>query len=113
MAFFGFTLAQVLLLLGGAAALTVALHMLRAHHRRTEVPFLPLWERVLQPDPSMRVTLPSYQVPDSWRWVIEQVNGEQTVGALFARCARQSGLDEEDAMRAIFLGVTCKMFEAA
>jgi len=83
------------------------------HPSELEAALSPLWERVLQPDPFMRATLPSYQVPDSWRWVIEQVNGEQTVGALFARCARQSGLDEEDALRAIFLGVSCQLVKAA
>jgi hypothetical protein len=52
-------------------------------------------------------------LPDAWRWVIEQVNGERTTGALFARCARQAGLDEEDALRAIFLGVSCSLVKAA
>lgn len=47
MELFGLTLGQVLFVLGGASALTVALHMLRAHHKRAPVPFLPLWESVL------------------------------------------------------------------
>jgi hypothetical protein len=86
---------------------------LELHPSELEAALAPLWERVLRPDPFLRKTLDAYQLPDAWRWVIEQVNGEQTVGALFARCARQSGLDEEDAMRAIFLGVSCQLFEAA
>jgi serine/threonine-protein kinase len=83
------------------------------HPSELEAALSPLWERVLRPDPFLKATLDSYQLPDAWSWVIKQVNGEQTVGALFARCARQAGLDEEDAMRAIFLGVSCQMFEAA
>jgi hypothetical protein len=86
---------------------------LELHPSELEAALAPLWERVLRPDPFLRKTLDAYQLPDAWRWVIEQVNGEQTVGALFARCARQAGLDEEDAMRAIFLGVSCQLFEAA
>ena len=57
--------------------------------------------------------LGAYQVPDAWHWVITQAQGEVTVGSLFARCCRQSGLDEEDAMRALYLGVSCQLLDAA
>lgn len=86
---------------------------MQLHPSELEAALSPLWERVLQPSVEPPAPLSAYQVPDSWRWVITQARGETTVGALFARCCRQSGLDEEDAMRALFLGVSCDLLKAA
>ena len=47
MELFGLSLAQLAAVFGGAATLAVLLHLLRAHRRRQQVPFLPLWEGVL------------------------------------------------------------------
>ena len=38
---------------------------------------------------------------------------EVYASALFALASRQSGIDEEEAMRAIFLGVSCQLLQAA
>jgi serine/threonine-protein kinase len=78
-----------------------------------EAALSPMWEKVLLPAQQPPASLSAYQMPDSWRWVIEQARGDATVGALFARCARQSGLDEEEAMRALFFGVSCQLLNAA
>ncbi len=83
------------------------------HPSELEAALAPLWEKVLKPAQSPEGTIGSYQVPDAWRWVIEQARGDQTVGSLFARCTLQSGLDPEDAMRALFLAVSCRLLEAA
>lgn len=47
MQLFGLTLAQLLAVFGAAATIAVLLHLLRAHRRRVQVPFLPLWDGVL------------------------------------------------------------------
>jgi hypothetical protein len=86
---------------------------LQLHPSELEAGLSPLWERVLRPATEPPAPLGAYQLPDAWRWVIAQAKGETTVGSLFARCCRQSGLDEEDAMRALFLGVSCQLLEAA
>lgn len=86
---------------------------MQLHPAALEAALSPLWEKVLQPTSEPPAPLSAYQVPDAWRWVITQARGEATVGALFARCCRQSGLDEEDAMRALFLGVSCELLQAA
>jgi serine/threonine-protein kinase len=78
-----------------------------------EAALSPLWEKVVRPKSQPPAPLSSYQVPDAWHWVITQARGEATVGSLFARCCRQSGLDEEDAMRALYLGVSCELLDAA
>jgi serine/threonine-protein kinase len=85
---------------------------LELHPSELEAALSPMWEKVLRPAAQAPAPLGAFQVPDAWRWVIQQANGEATVGALFGRCARQSGLDEEDAMRAIFLGISCQLLEA-
>jgi eukaryotic-like serine/threonine-protein kinase len=86
---------------------------LALHPSELEAALAPLWERVLRPAQRPDGSISAYQVPDSWRWVAEQVRGDQTVAALLARCSQQSGLDIEDAMRALFLCVSCRLFEAA
>jgi serine/threonine-protein kinase len=86
---------------------------MKLHPSELEAALSPLWEKVLKPAIEPPAPLGAYQVPDPWRWVIGQVSGQTTVGALFARCCRQSGLDEEDAMRALYLGVSCELIEAA
>src|SRR5262249_19742310 len=86
---------------------------MQLHPSELEAALSPMWENVLRPSHQPPAPLSAYQVPDSWRWVISQARGESTVGALFARCSRQSGLDEEDAMRALYLGVSCELLDAA
>lgn len=78
-----------------------------------EAALSPLWEKVLRPSRGAPATVGAYQLPDAWRWVIEQARGTHTVGSLFGCCAVQSGLEPEDAMRALFLGVSCQLLEAA
>ncbi|MFI5308189.1 MAG: protein kinase [Polyangiales bacterium] len=86
---------------------------LQLHPSELEAGLSPMWETVVRPSIEPPAPISAYQMPDSWRWVLTQARGESTVGALFARCCRQSGLDEEDAMRALFLGVSCQLLQAA
>ena len=83
------------------------------HASELEAALAPLWEKVLRAPVTGLAAVANYQVPDAWRWVIQQARGDQTVGSLFARCTMQSGLDVEDAMRALFLGVSCRLLEVA
>jgi serine/threonine-protein kinase len=86
---------------------------LALHASELEAALAPLWEKVLRTVPSTEGSFAAYQLPDAWRWVIQQARGDQTVGSLFARCTMQSGLDVEDAMRALFLAISCRLLEAA
>lgn len=83
------------------------------HASELEAALAPLWEKVLRAPVTGQAALTTYQMPDAWCWVIQQARGDQTVGSLFARCTMQSGLDVEDAMRALFLGVSCRLLEVA
>jgi hypothetical protein len=83
------------------------------HASELEAALAPLWEKVLRAPLTGLAPLTTYQLPDSWCWVIQQARGDQTVGSLFARCTMQTGLDVEDAMRALFLGVSCRLLEVA
>jgi serine/threonine-protein kinase len=76
-----------------------------------EAALAPLWEKVIRPPLEPHASMSAYQLPDSWRWVLQQARGDQTVGSLFARCTMQSGLDAEDAMRALFLAISCRLVE--
>jgi serine/threonine-protein kinase len=83
------------------------------HASELESALAPLWEKVLRAPVGGLAAVTNYQLPDAWRWVIQQARGDQTVGSLFARCTMQSGLDVEDAMRALFLGVSCRLLDVA
>ena len=86
---------------------------MQLHPSELEAALSPLWEKVLRQAPAPSAPLSAYQVPDAWGWVINHAQGDTTTGALFARCSRQAGLDEEDAMRALFLGLACELLQAA
>jgi len=86
---------------------------MQLHATEVEAALSPLWETVVRPAEEPAAPLSAYQVPDPWAWVISQARGDATVGALFARCCRQSHVDEEDAMRALYLGVSCELLAAA
>lgn len=81
------------------------------HASELEAALAPLWEKVVRPPLEPQASMAAYQLPDSWRWVLQQARGDQTVGSLFARCTMQSGLDAEDAMRALFLAISCRLVE--
>lgn len=83
------------------------------HASELEAALAPLWEKLLVLPQQSMGSLVSYQLPDAWSWVIKQAKGDQTVGSIFARCNMQSGLDAEDAMRALFLAVSCRLLEVA
>jgi len=78
-----------------------------------EAALTPTWERVLRRVGNPPAPADAYQMPESWRWVIEQARGEDTVGSLFGRCTMQSGLDADEAMRALFLGMSCQLLDAS
>src|SRR5262245_42716019 len=55
MQLFGFSLVQLLGVLGAASALTVALYLLKLRRRRVAVPFIALWETLLADRQSSRL----------------------------------------------------------
>jgi serine/threonine protein kinase len=73
----------------------------------------PMWEKVLHPSSLPPASLSAYQVPDQWRWVLEQARGDATVGVIFARTTAQAGIDAEEALRALFLGISCQLVQTA
>ena len=85
---------------------------MQLHATEVEAALSPLWETVVRPAEQPSAPLSAYQLPDAWNWVLAQARGDVTVGSLFARCCRQSGVDEEDAMRALYLGVSCELLAA-
>jgi eukaryotic-like serine/threonine-protein kinase len=83
------------------------------HPSELEAALAPIWEKVLIPAAIPPASLSAYQVPDEWRWVIEQAQGNSTVGTVFTRSSGKLGIDSVEAMRALFLGISCQLLEAA
>lgn len=78
------------------------------HPSELESALTPLWEKVIAPSGDAPAPLSAYQVPDTWRWVLSQVKGTATVGQLFSTSHR-GGVDPVDALRALFLGISCQI----
>lgn len=74
---------------------------------------VPMWEKVLLPSAAPPAALSAYQVPDQWRWVLEQARGDATVGVIFNRTTAQGGIEAEEALRALFLGISCQLVGTA
>ncbi len=83
------------------------------HPSELEAALAPIWEKVLRPADTPPASLSAYQVMDEWRWVIEQAKGNSTVGTVFTRSSGKMGIDSEEAMRALFLGISCQLLQAA
>jgi len=81
---------------------------LQLHPSELEAALSPLWERVITPTHSAPAPLSAYQVPDTWSWVLSQATGTATVGHIFSN-SHKSGVDPVDALRALFLGVSCQV----
>ncbi len=82
------------------------------HPSELDAALAPLWEKVLRPAEASPASLSAYQVPDEWRWVLAQAKANATVGSVFTRTISQEGIDAEDALRALFLGISCQLVEA-
>jgi serine/threonine-protein kinase len=86
---------------------------MQLHASELEAALSPMWETVVRRRANPPAPVTAFQPPDAWRWVLDRAGDAVTVGGLFGQVSRQSGLDGEDAMRAIFLGVSCGLLEAA
>jgi hypothetical protein len=83
------------------------------HPSEVEAALAPIWETVVRVRPDPPAPLTAYDLPDAWSWLLRRADDGATVGGLFGVASRQSGIDEEEAMRAIFLGVSCQILQAA
>ncbi len=82
------------------------------HPSELESALTPLWEKVIAPAHNAPAPLSAYQVPDTWRWVLHQVKGTATVGHIFS-ASQKGGVDPVDALRALFLGISCQIVRPA
>jgi len=82
------------------------------HPSELEAAYAPIWEKVLKPADTPLASLSAYQVSGEWRWVIEQAKENSTVGSVFAHSSGKMGIDSEEAMRALFLGKSCRLLQA-
>ena len=73
----------------------------------------PVQRRVLRKNPAPPATLASYRLPGEWERVIDTVDGRATLAGIIAREYAQSGLDAEQVQRALYLGLSVELIEAA
>jgi serine/threonine protein kinase len=73
----------------------------------------PLQSRVLRPNPKASATLRAFRLSDSWERVFSLIDGRTTTAGILARLHAQPDLDPNEAQRALYLGLSCELIEAA
>lgn len=81
--------------------------------RQMEAALRPVQRRVLRPSPRAPAPLHAYRLPREWERVLGEVDGTSTAAGILAREYAKGGLDAEEAQRALYLGLSCELIEAA
>lgn len=74
----------------------------------------PIQRRILRPNPKAPAPVSAYRLPSEWERVLATaVDGQTTTAAILARERARGGLVEEEAQRALYLGLSCELIDAA
>jgi eukaryotic-like serine/threonine-protein kinase len=74
----------------------------------------PVQRRVLRPNAKAPAPVGAFRLPPEWERIIgREVDGRRTAASIVAREAARGVLDAEEAQRAIYLGLSCELIEAA
>ena len=77
-----------------------------------EAALTPIRGRVLRPHPAPPAPISSYRLPADWEQVIRAVEREPTLDRLLVE-EHEAGLDPEHVRRAVYLGLSCELIDAA
>jgi len=83
-----------------------------AHPEELEHALESVRERVLIRSTAPSMPLSAYRVPETWQQLIAGVNGKGTLASIVAR-ESAAGHDVEDVYRALYLGLSCELIQAA
>ncbi len=83
-----------------------------AHPEELERALESVRERVLMRATAPSMPLSAYRVPETWQHLIAGVNGKGTLASIVAR-ESAAGHDVEDVYRALYLGLSCELIQAA
>jgi serine/threonine protein kinase len=81
--------------------------------QQMEAALKPLHSRVLRLSTKALAPVRAFRLPPAWERVIGQVDGTATTAIVIARASTRHGLPPMDAQRAIYLGLSCELIEAA
>lgn len=83
----------------------------RLHPAELDAALDPLGERLLHRAPDPAVGLGAFRVPETWRRVVETVDGQHTVAMILAQEAAR-GVDPDEVMRALVLATAVGLVSA-
>ncbi|HEY8430862.1 MAG TPA: serine/threonine-protein kinase [Sandaracinaceae bacterium] len=79
-----------------------------------EAALRPVARRILRPNPKAPAPISAYRLPPEWERILEkEVDGHTTAAGILAREYARGGLDTEEVQRALYLGLSCELIEAA
>ncbi|MFT3927235.1 MAG: serine/threonine-protein kinase [Myxococcales bacterium] len=84
-----------------------------AHPAELEAALEPVRERVLVRTSAPPMPLAAYRLPTAWSSLLQQVNGQSTLGSIVARESARRGAEVEDVYRALYLGLSCELLRTA
>lgn len=73
----------------------------------------PVHQRALRQNATPPVEMRSFRLPRAWERILEEVNGRSTPAAIVAHELSQNGLEPEQVQRALYLGLSCDLIQAA
>jgi serine/threonine-protein kinase len=78
-----------------------------------EAALKPVLRRTLRQNPAAPAPRQAYRLPASWDHLLAEIDGASTTASILARDYAGVGLDGEQVQRAIYLGLSCELIEAA
>jgi hypothetical protein len=68
----------------------------------------------LRPNAKAPAPLSSFRLPPEWERILgEAIDGHTTAAGIVAREQARGGLDPQETQRALYLGLSCELIEAA
>lgn len=79
-----------------------------------EAALRPVQRRILRPNPKAPAPLHSYRLAPEWERILgQEVDGHTTAAGIVAREYSRGGMDAREVQRALYLGLSCELIEAA
>jgi hypothetical protein len=79
-----------------------------------EAALKPVQKRILTQNPKAPAPLNAFRLPSSWERIIASIDGSATAAAILEREREiKDGLSIDEAGRAIYLGLSCELIDAA
>jgi serine/threonine protein kinase len=87
---------------------------MEADARQMELALRPVQRRILRPNPKAPAPMAAFRLPPAWERVLgRDIDGHTTASGIVAKARAHGEVRPDDVQRALFLGLSCEIVEAA